>query len=561
MKGNAVHINGSAPNDNTYDLICVGSGAGGLTGAITVAEHGGRALVVEADARLGGVTALSAGQVWLGATRAERELGIEDSVTDTLAYLQFLSSGLADEELQRSYVERGDEVIEFLRDKAGVRFEVVRDYPDYFFPDAPGSKAEGRYLEVVPFEAARLGELRDRFVGPSPFGSDLVGTPDLVAAGGDPTEIAAAVERHISRGELCAGAALSASLVLAAGERNVEMRTETRAVRLIRENGRITGVEVETENGREILRTRAVLLATGGYDWNSEFVRSFEHLPRLDSMAPTTVAGDHITMATEVGGMVASARPECTPLNLGFHIPGHERDGLPLFQGLAGAKPGGIIVNSAGQRFADESFYHDINAAFARYDGIEQRRPNQPAWLVFDAACLATYGLQTLPPGQPLPAGLASEAGDLRSLAAAADIDADGLVATVERFNGFCVNGVDEDFGRGRLPWSQHFVGDMRITPNPCLGPLAEPPFYAIPLTPVGTSLATAGLKVDSQGRVLSARGEAIEGLYAAGNAAARMDVTGYQSGIGNARGLLLGYLAALDVNAAKERQAAGSVA
>ncbi|WP_181383783.1 FAD-dependent oxidoreductase [Streptomyces sp. NWU339] len=541
----------SAKLHPSFDLIAVGSGAGGLTAAITVAEHGGRALVIEKDSCLGGVTALSQGQVWLGATRLEQEAGIDDSIEDTIAYLGFLSSGLADEKLQRSYAERGNEVIEFLREKAGVEFMVVRNYPDYFFPKAPGSKAEGRYVEVAPFRASRLGELRERFVGPSPFGMDRVGTPDLVAAAGDPAKIAAAAEGRIARDELCAGAALSASLVLAAAERGIEMRTRTRAVRLIRENGRIAGVEVETAEGTQVLRTRAVLLATGGYDWNLEFVRSFEHLPRLESMAPTTVEGDHITMATEVGAMVASARPESTPLNLGFAIPGQEHNGLPMFQGLAGAKPGGIIVNSAGQRFADESFYHDVNGAFAHYDGVEQRRPNQPAWLVFDSTYLPTYGLQTLPPGEPLPEGLATVADDLASLAKAAGIDSDGLMATVERFNGFCARGRDEDFGRGELPWSRRFVGDSRIQPNPCLGPLAKPPFWAIPLTPVGTSLATAGLKVDAGGRVQSARGEAIPRLYAAGNAAARTDVTGYQSGIGNARGLLLGYLAALDVMAA----------
>jgi flavin-dependent dehydrogenase len=53
--------------ERDVDVLCVGSGAGGMSAAITAAEAGLRTLVVEKDDKAGGVQALSSGQIWLGA--------------------------------------------------------------------------------------------------------------------------------------------------------------------------------------------------------------------------------------------------------------------------------------------------------------------------------------------------------------------------------------------------------------------------------------------------------------------------------------------------------------
>ena len=106
-----------------------------------------------------------------------------------------------------------------------------------------------------------------------------------------------------------------------------------------------------------------------------------------------------------------------------------------------------------------------------------------------------------------------------RSWPAAIGVPADALVATVERFNGFCETGVDEDFGRGEDEYDTFFAGGD----GPQQGAHAaatRPPFYAarFVLSDLGTK---GGLVTDAAGRVLREDGSAIAGLYASSNSAA----------------------------------------
>src|SRR3546814_20267028 len=115
---------------------------------------------------------------------------------------------------------------------------------------------------------------------------------------------------------------------------------------------------------------------------------------------------------------------------------------------------------------------------------------------------------------------MAMMADSVEALATAAGIDAAGLAATIERFNGHAEGGTDPDFGRGSKLW-RHSWGDSRQL-NPNLGVLAKAPFYAIPLARVGTGLASAGLTTNAAPRVLRLRGPPNEGLYATAQAGAR---------------------------------------
>jgi 3-oxosteroid 1-dehydrogenase len=117
------------------------------------------------------------------------------------------------------------------------------------------------------------------------------------------------------------------------------------------------------------------------------------------------------------------------------------------------------------------------------------------------------------------------QAGTLSELAAAIGVPADDLVATVERFNGFCESGVDEDFGRGDDEYDTFFAGGEG--PNKALTPVTQAPYYAarFVLSDLGTK---GGLVTDERGRVLREDGTHIEGLYAAGNSAASVFGTVY---------------------------------
>lgn len=531
--------------DEDFDLVCVGSGAGGLAGAITAADAGARPLVVEKGHLLGGVTALSLGQIWAGNNHLAEAAGIADSPEETSQYLDFLAAGLIDRVRQHGFIEHAREALEYLH-KAGFAMEVIRDFPDYYYPRVPGTKAEGRYLEAVPFDLRELGELRQRFLV-SPHGWGFMSNRDIVEAGGDLAVLGERINQHIANEEVCAGSGMSAWLVKMAADRSVDMRVNHRARRLITDDDGIAGLEVETPHGTVRIRTRGVVLATGGYDWNADFIRSYEHLPAIETMTQPTIEGDHFVMATQVGGMIAPRPSFDNPILVGFHIPGEEIDGRPMFHGHSFPGAHLVLVNSRGERFADESFYPAVVTALSRFDRVEGVYPNRPTWMIFDQNFRDKYVLGFKTPADPLPEGTTVTADSMRELGEKLGIDAAAFEATVERYNRYCETGVDEEFGRGSWPWAVQSWGDRRLK-HPVLGPLDRPPYHGLALTRVGMGIPSAGLKVDTIGRVLDATDAPIPGLYAAGNAAARLDTGGYQSGTANARGLMLGHLAARDV-------------
>lgn len=532
--------------DERFDLVSVGGGAGGLSAAITAAAAGARALVVEKSAYLGGVTARSLGQVWVGANHLAAAAGMPDSVDDTRAYLDFLAGDLRDAERQKAFVDDSIETVRHLCEEHGLALEVIADWPDYFFPLAPGSRAEGRYLEAVPFDVRELGDWQHRVVV-SPHGYGHMSTRGFARVGRDFRAAQEMVGRNRDAHLLLGGSGLCARLVRIALDLGVELRTGCAGRRLVTDDGAVTGIEVSTADGPRRIAADAVVLATGGYDWNPGYVRTFEHLDRLASLAQTTVEGDHLTMGAQVGALLATTPAAANPIMAGFPVPGYELDGRPAhYWHYSG--PHSVLVNRAGERFADESFYPAPVAAYAQFDGATQSRPNWPAWLVFDESYRGKYPVGPVPPGTPLPEGTAVVAGSVAELAKHTGIDEQGLRATIDRVNDACASGVDRAFGRGSVPWGIRANGDRRMGANPNLGPIATAPFYAIELCRVGGGMPAAGLTIDTHGRVLDTGSRPIPGLYAAGNSAARLETVGYPSGIGNTRGLTFGRLAALDL-------------
>ncbi|HEY9539164.1 MAG TPA: FAD-binding protein, partial [Kiloniellaceae bacterium] len=183
------------------------------------------------------------------------------------------------------------------------------------------------------------------------------------------------------------------------------------------------------------------------------------------------------------------------------------------------AKPGLIAVDQAGRRFVNEAVsYHEFVRAMYR---AHADAPAIPAWLVCDRAFIRRYGLGLIRPRTPslrrhVASGYLREGESLAALARQIGVPAAALETTVQRFNGFAAAGCDGDFGKGGNLYDRG-NGDPSVTPNPCLGPIAKPPFYAVAVlpTPLGTS---RGLSADVHARVLDAQGAAIPGLYVCGN-------------------------------------------
>jgi 3-oxosteroid 1-dehydrogenase len=147
--------------------------------------------------------------------------------------------------------------------------------------------------------------------------------------------------------------------------------------------------------------------------------------------------------------------------------------------------------------------------------------------LVFDSNYLAKYAVAGSVPGQP--AEWMASAPSLELLAADLGIDPAGLAATVQRFNAAAALGADSEFGRGATP-QDRFLGDAGHTPNPCLAPLDEAPFFAVRIH-AGVLGTSGGLATDHHGRVLDHRQHPIPGLYAAGNVSAGVFRNNYPGG------------------------------
>jgi 3-oxosteroid 1-dehydrogenase len=117
--------------DEEFDVVCVGSGLGGLSAALTAAQRGARVLVVDKFPLLGGVSALSSGQLWLGPNHLAAAAGIEDTDAAADAYLKHLSQGFADAERRRTFIERSREALRYFTDVIRIEMMVVRGLPDY----------------------------------------------------------------------------------------------------------------------------------------------------------------------------------------------------------------------------------------------------------------------------------------------------------------------------------------------------------------------------------------------------------------------------------------------
>jgi 3-oxosteroid 1-dehydrogenase len=245
-----------------------------------------------------------------------------------------------------------------------------------------------------------------------------------------------------------------------------------------------------------------------------------------------------------LGAQVASLTVRPQWIGIAFREPDDaDLEGMPRWQNIAFRYPHCILVNRRGRRFCDESWGPSYVPALSHADIDAPAVANQPFWAVFDSRHRARYRVGLAMPGEPLSPAIVS-APTIRELAEKCGIDADGLEAQIARFNPAADAGEDPEFGRGTRPQAR--ANGDRSQPNPNLGPVSEPPFYAVRMEASSIGIPTAGLVGDSEARVLDWWGAPIDGLYVAGNSMAMLDLgIGYNSGLANTRGITFAYIAA----------------
>ena len=504
----------------TYDVVVLGTGAAGLVAALAAHEHGASVALFEKGDVVGGTTALSGGIVWIPNNPHAAAAGLADSREDALVYLDSLSLGMIDPEMAETLVDTGPGVVQWLEATTPLRFEVVTGFPDYH-PERPGGKpAGGRSLDPGLFNYVELGDWADRVARtPRVPRLNLLESP---LGGGSGTIDPAALEERDRRDARGRGHALVGALLAACLERGIEPVTGARATQLIRDDGRVTGVRFEPGAPiPEVHASRAVILATGGFEWDAELVKTFLRGPMTSPTSIPTNTGDGLRMALAAGaalGMMSEAWWVPTA-----EIPGEELYGRPRARLILRERtmPGSIMVNREGRRFANEAAnYNAFGGALHQLDPARFDYANLPCWLIFDSEHLRRYGFVDTAPGAPAPSWV-SAAPTLDELAETVGIDAVGLVTTVERWNELVDKGHDDDFGRGDSAYDG-WPGDQRYlgSPQATIGPLREPPFHAVEIHS-GTLGTKGGARTNPDAQVLDFDGRPIAGLYAAGNAMA----------------------------------------
>jgi 3-oxosteroid 1-dehydrogenase len=516
--------------DYQTDALIVGSGGAGLVAALVMKEHGFEPLVIEKTGFVGGTTAWSGGGLWIPNNPVSRAAGVEDSFDAALRYLDAVVGDVgpaSSPERRRAFLDHGPRMVEFLQ-RLGFRWRPSLGYPDYY-PQRPGASTAGRCIEGAVFDGRQLGPWLARLhrypsMPAVPLHTNEAARFALMTrtVGGAATalRLLGRIVASRLRGQvpLTMGASLVGQLLFLCLQRSVPLWLESPLLDLLAEGDRVIGAVVRHHDRLVRVRARAgVLLAAGGFAQNHEMRARYQPHPittAWTSAAPSDT-GDAIRAAQALGAAVALmddawwGPTALTP------------KGKPLFLLWERSLPCSIIVDSSGQRFMDESGSY-VDCGHRQYQR-HREVPAIPAWLVIDSKHRRRYPFGFLPlavtPKGSTGPGFLVRARTLRELAARCGIDPDGLERTVERFNRMALAGRDEEFDRGGNAYDTYY-GDRRVRPNPNLGPLDRPPFYATAIYP-GDLGTKGGLLTDQWARVLREDGKPILGLYAAGNTSA----------------------------------------
>lgn len=528
------------------DVVVLGSGGAALTAAISARDFGADEVVIlEKSGMVGGTTAMSGGMLWIPGNHYQLEAGIEENDEDVVAYLDSLSPGTLDPETLWAFMQTGPELIRYLTDKTPVRFHAYADFPDYQ-PYMPGAKPDGgRSLDNEAFSFELLGKWASR-VNPTKMAYPVRGSLKEAIDGLLDEATLAEREKGDYRG---LGQALVGALLRAVLDRNIPIEFEKRARQLVKDGQRVIGVVAEDANGKDfrVRARRGVVIATGGFEWNENLVKTFLRGPLTGPVSVPENEGDGLIMAIEAGAQLGNMQNAFWQQSVLEFEPQH-RNAKPNY--MLGsderARPGAILVNRAGKRFVNEAAnYHAMGKALHAFDAGTHSYSNLPYWLIIDQRYKDKYPTFTSPPGSPIPPYMI-QAETLEDLAGKAGIDAKGLTATIARFNEMVRNGHDDDFNRGENTYDNFYMwGDPEFDPPyRTLGVIDRAPFYAVKME-VGALGTCGGPKTNADAQVLDWSGNPIPGLYAAGNVMAAVLGEAYGGAGGTlGPGMTFGYIA-----------------
>ena len=481
----------------------LGSGAAGMAAALAAARAGARVTILERSPWLGGTTAISGGGIWVPANPWAAGAGVHDDLDAALRYVASLRLGDVDSSVGQAYVRLAADIATTIEGAAGVRWQHLMGMSDYHC-ELDGGCAGGRSLEIQPVQVSHAALAAVR---PDPYGTPPWTINEEGNAAGRPD--AAELSRRTEQRVVTRGRGLIAAMYDALTPFDIDVRTGVGRYTLGTSGRDVVGIDLGAER-----LGGSVVLASGGFERDPHLTATFLRGPLMAPAGPPANTGDGLRLGMSAGAALGNMSEAwwCAAVQ----VPGEQIDGAPFYRMLFldPAKPGGIVVDRHGRRFANEATnYNDFGRALLELDGADFDHPRIPSWLVFDTERHREFPLGFMSAPEPDGSWLVT-ADSLVGLARQMGIAADELAATVADFNAGVAAGADA-FRRGSYVWDRFSAAGRELRP------LGDPPYYAARLLP-GCLGTKGGLKIDARGRVLAVDGNGpIPGLHAAGNAAA----------------------------------------
>ena len=526
--------------DKEVDIVVLGTGGAALTAAIAAADGGASVLILEKTHQIGGTTAYSGGVPWIPLNHYMQEAGFQDNREEAIQFIERLALGRADKKMIETFVDHAHVMIKYLADHTPTKFATPSSYSEYYARMDEALKQGTRSLDPLPYDLNEIGEWGP-LVRQNPLFPPLTLEGGGAVGGIDFQKVAERMQNNI----VTMGRSLIASLFKATLDRDVETLINTAGKQLVMNNdGQVVGVVAENNDGETLYfgARQGVILASGGYEWNKELVKTFLKMPITHPVSPPGNEGDALMMAMEAGAALehmSEAWWYPAMVDPTFEYEDHVM--AQLGSGRNG--PNSIIVNKYGRRFVHEgTTYNDMPRAFFEYDPVKIDFPNEaPVWMIFDQQLKDSQLIITMMPGDPTPEWV-DQADSIRDLAEKIGVDAEGLEDEVRKWNAYCEQGADPDFHRGTIQFENLTRGGGNKEAN--LGKIEQAPFYALPVY-LGALGTNGGPKINEHGQVLNFKGDIIDGLYAAGNAAANPLGPIYPSAGGTiGPGMTFGFLA-----------------
>jgi tricarballylate dehydrogenase len=322
----------------------------------------------------------------------------------------------------------------------------------------------------------------------------------------------------------------------ACAREGIKIFYDTPALSLLTDDsGKVLGVKAKHQGKFVEIRAKAVIIACGGFESSAE-MRSRYLGPNWDLAKVRGTRynmGAGIKMALDIGAMPYGHWSGC-------HAVGWDLNAPPFGDLSVGdnfqkhSYPWGIMVNARGERFCDEGADFR-NYTYAKYGRVIMEQPNMFAWQIFDAKIIPVLR-------------------DEYRIKRVTKVRADTLEELVKKLEGVnpeaCLRELQEynKAVRTDVPFNMAIkdgrrTEGLKINKSNWANTVDTAPFEAYAVT-CGVTFSFGGVKINGEGNVEDTGGNAIPGLFAAGELVGGIFYHNYPGGTGLTSGMVFGKLA-----------------